>query len=274
MKFSVLMSVYKNETVENFKESMDSILSQTLMPNEIVLMRDGPVSEQLQETIDSYVSANDIISYYPLPENQGLGIALSIGVTKAKYDYIARMDTDDVAFIDRFEKQVKYLELHPEISVCGGQIYEFIGTTENVVGKREVPTEHDAIYQFMKKRNSLNHMTVMFNRKDVLDAGNYQDMYLVEDYYLWCRMLNLGYKFGNLEDVLVYARTNEDMYQRRGGFKYFNSWRMIENYKLKTGITGFKEYYTTLAMRFCVQILMPNRLRGFILKRFSRNRGK
>lgn len=273
MKFSVLMSVYKNESVSNFRESMDSMLNQTLLPDEIVLMRDGPVPDELQQVIDEYVAANNLISYYPLDENQGLGIALSIGVKKAKYDYIARMDTDDVAFLNRFELQTKYMEENPEISVCGGQIYEFIGTTENVVGKREVPTDHEGICQFMRKRNSFNHMTVMFRREDVLAAGNYQDMYLVEDYYLWCRMLNLGYKFGNLDEVLVYARTNEDMYQRRGGYKYFKSWKMIEQYKRETGITTFKEYASTLIMRFTVQILMPNKVRGAILKKFSRRQG-
>lgn len=270
MKFSVLMSVYKNESIENFKESMDSVLSQTHMPDEIVLMRDGPVPDDLQAVIDDYVKANSCISYYPLEVNQGLGIALSIGVEKAKYDYIARMDTDDIAVSNRFEIQTKYMEDHPEIDVCGGQIYEFIDNIDNIAGKREVPLKHDEIKNFMKRRNSFNHMTVMFKKESVLQAGNYQDMYLVEDYYLWCRMLNLGYKFGNIDEVLVYARTNLDMYQRRGGFKYFKSWKMIEDYKRSTGITGLRDYISTLTMRFVVQILIPNKLRGYILKTYSR----
>ncbi len=270
MKFSVLMSVYKNESVENFIESMDSILSQSLLPDEIVLMRDGPVPDEMQSVIDEYVSNNACISYYPLEKNQGLGVALSIGVRKAKYDYIARMDTDDVALPNRFERQVEFFESHPDIDVCGGQIYEFIGTIDNISGKREVPLKHDDICEFMKRRNSFNHMTVMFKKESVLNAGNYQDMYLVEDYYLWCRMLNMGFQFGNIDEVLVYARTNEDMYQRRGGYRYFKSWKMIEKYKLQTGITSYRQYMSTLIMRFVVQILMPNKIRGFVLKRFSR----
>ena len=272
MQFSVLMSVYRNEKPQNFVEAMDSVLSQTLLPNEIILMRDGPVPEELQRIIDGYVKGEYgyLFSYYPLKDNHGLGNALRVGVKKAKYDYIARMDTDDIAEPNRFELQTDFMEQHPEISVCGGQIYEFIGNKDNIAGNREVPLDHEAIAQFMRKRNAFSHMTVMFRKQDVLDAGNYKEMYLVEDYYLWCRMLIKGYKFANLPDILVYARTDENMYQRRGGYKYFLSWKAIEQFKLKNGITNPGEYIRTLIMRFCVQVLIPNKVRGFILKRFAR----
>lgn len=270
MKFSVLMSVYKNESISNFINSMDSMLNQTVLPDEIILMRDGPIPEKLQSIVDNYVKNNRIISYYPMKENKGLGWALNIGVKKAKYDYIARMDTDDIALPDRFEKQIKFMEENPEISVCGGQIFEFINNIDNKVGKREVPFDNNGICKFMKKRNAFNHMTVMFKKQDVLDAGNYVEMHLVEDYYLWCRMMIKGYKFANMPDVLVYAQTSEEMYQRRGGYKYFKSWKKIEQFKLKNKITGLKDYYSTLIMRFTVQVLMPNKVRGFVLKNFSR----
>ena len=270
MNFSVLMSIYKNETIDNFITAMDSVLNQTLMPDEIILMRDGPVSEKMQNVIDDYVKKHAIITYCPLDENKGLGEALRRGVRKARNDIIARMDTDDFALPNRFELQIEYAKAHPDVSVWGGQIEEFIGDISNIVGKREVPTEHEDICRFMKKRNSFNHMTVMFRRQDVLDAGNYKELFLVEDYYLWCRMLVKGYRFGNLPEVVVYARTSEDMYQRRGGYKYFKSWKAIEQFKLENGITNLSEYTQTLAMRFAVQVLMPNRVRGFVLKKFSR----
>lgn len=272
MKFSVLMSVYKNEKPENFVEAMDSVLDQTLLPNEIIVMRDGPVSDRMQNTIDRYLKGKygSIFSYYPMEQNQGLGNALKIGVEKAKYDYIARMDTDDIAEPNRFEFQTSFMEKHPEISVCGGQIYEFIGSKGNVAGKREVPLTHDEISEFMRKRNPFCHMTVMFKKQDVLDAGNYIEMHLVEDYYLWCRMFIKGYRFANLPEILVYARTDENMYQRRGGYKYFLSWKAIEKFKLDNGITKRSEYMKTLAMRFCVQVLTANKVRGIILKKFAR----
>ncbi len=272
MKFSVLMSVYKNEKPENFVEAMDSVLTQTLMPDEIVLMRDGPVPGEMQSVINRYLNGEfgSVFSYYPMEQNQGLGNALKLGVEKAKYDYIARMDTDDIAEPNRFELQTSFMEEHPEISVCGGQIYEFIGSRDNIAGKREVPLMHDEIADFMKNRNPFSHMTVMFKRQDVLAAGNYIEMHLVEDYYLWCRMLIKGYKFANLPEILVYARTDENMYQRRGGYKYFLSWKAIEKFKLENGITKRPEYMKTLTMRFCVQVLTPNKVRGIILKKFAR----
>ena len=272
MKFSVLMSVYKNEKLENFIESMDSILSQTLLPNEIILMRDGPVLDEMQNLINQYLNGKyaDLFSYYPLDKNVGLGNALKIGVENAKYDYIARMDTDDIAEPKRFELQVDFLKKHPEISVCGGQIFEFIGDKNNIVGKREVPLLHKDIAKFLRKRNPFSHMTVMFKKQDVIEAGNYIELHFVEDYYLWLRMYVKGYKFANLDEILVCVRTDEKMYQRRGGYKYFLSWKAIEKYKLDNDITTLLEYIKTLTMRFCVQVLMTNRTRGFILKKFSR----
>ena len=272
MKFSVLTSVYKNEKLENFIEAMDSVLSQTLLPDEIILMRDGPVSVEMQNLINKYITGKYayLFSYFPLDENVGLGNALRIGLEKAKYEYIARMDTDDIAEPNRFEIQVKFMEQNPEISVCGGQIYEFIGEKNNIVGKREVPLIHEDIGKFIRKRNPFSHMTVMFRKQDVIDVGNYIELHYVEDYYLWCRMFIKGYKFANLPDVLVYARTDEKMYQRRGGYKYFQSWKSLEKFKLKNGITNMFDYHKTLIMRFCVQVLMTNKIRGFVLKKFAR----
>lgn len=274
MKFSVLMSVYKNEKPENFVQAMDSVLNQTRLPDEIVLIRDGPVSKEMREIINRYRNGEfgKLISYYPLKENVRLGNALRIGVNRAKYDYIARMDTDDIAEPNRFELQASFMDGHPEISVCGGQIYEFVGDKKNINGVRKVPLNHREIVQFMRIRNAFNHMTVMFRKKDVIDAGNYRELHLVEDYYLWCRMLIMGYKFANLPEILVYARTDEDMYRRRGGYNYFKSWKAIESFKYRSGITNRTEYCSTLIMRFCAQVLMPNKMRGFVLNRFARQK--
>lgn len=273
MQFSVLMSVYKKEKPEYFKQALDSVLNQTLMPEEIILMRDGPVPEELQKTINEYLKGEykDLISYYPLKENVGLGRALRIGVRKSKYDYVARMDTDDIAVPNRFELQVEFLNNHPEVSVCGGQIYEFIDRKENIVCKREVPLEHEDIVRFMKSRNAFSHMTVMFKKQDVIDSGNYKDMYSIEDYYLWCRMLASGNRFANLPNVLVYARTGKNMYQRRGGYKYYESCKNIARYNLKEGFINRIEYSSYLIIRFFVHVILSNSLRGVFFREFTRN---
>ena len=112
----------------------------------------------------------------------------------------------------------------------------------------------------------------MFSKQDVIDAGNYIELHFVEDYYLWCRMYLRGYKFANLPEIIVYARIDENMYQRRGGYKYFKAWKVLEKFKLENRITNKNEFIKTLAMRFCVQVLAPNKLRGFILKKFARKK--
>lgn len=269
MKFSVLMSIYKNESITNFKTAMDSILCQTLMPDEIVLVRDGAVPDDLQAVIDEY-KTNPLIKYIPLEKNQGLGKSLAHGLKYAANDIVARMDTDDICEPNRFKIQITYLENHPEVDVLGGQIIEFIQDPNTPRGIRNVPLDDKDIKNYMKRRNPFNHMTVVFRKEKVLAAGSYQDMYLVEDYFLWCRMSLRGCVFANVPEVVVYARTGKDMFKRRGGYKYFKSWKAIEEFKLNNGMTSKWQYLKTVMMRFGVQVLMPSSIRGFVLENFSR----
>ena len=263
------MSIYKNETIDNFKTAIESVLNQTIKPDEIVLVRDGKVSDELQYTIDHYVE-KFAITYLPLEKNQGLGRALAYGLEHTKNDIVARMDTDDICMPNRFELQMAYINAHPEADVVGGQIIEFLDNPNNQLGIRNVPLWHGDICEFMKRRNPFNHMTVVFKKSKVIAAGNYQDMHFVEDYYLWCRMALMGCEFANVPDVVVLARTGKDMYKRRGGLKYFKSWKAIEKFKLNCGMTSLFQYLRTLTMRFGVQVLCPGWLRGIILVKFSR----
>ena len=273
--FSVLMSVYAKENVNYFKISIDSILAQTLLPDEIVLIRDGQVPAEMQDTIDYYLAKYEgLFNYIPLEENKGLGNALMIGVNAAKYDLIARMDTDDIARKNRFELQIDYMSKHPNVSVLGGQIAEFIGSVENFVGKREVPTDSNSIKKYLKRRNAFNHMTVVFRKDEVIKAGNYLSTYFYEDYFLWCQMLLTGAEFANLSEVLVFARTGEALYKRRGGYKTFCSCKSFEKYKYTNGITNWFEYTTNLIIYFTFQVMLPNDLRGFIMKNMLRERIK
>ena len=270
--FSVLMSVYKNEDPKHFIDSLESILNQTIKPSEIVLVRDGQVPKELQEIIDRYVNTYDFFNYIPLEENSGLGNALNIGLLHTKYDLVARMDTDDIATENRFELQLDYFNQNPDTSICGGQILEFIDNPENIVAKRELPLTHNDICRFLKGRCPFNHMTVMFKKADVLKAGNYQPFLFMEDYYLWCRMYLNGAVFANLNESLVLARVGEDMYRRRGGFNYFKSGYRLEKFKLQNKIVGMFEFLKRVSMRFVIQVLMPNALRGWVLKTFCRKK--
>lgn len=269
--FSVLMSVYKNDTPPFFARAIDSVLNQTIPPAEIVLVRDGEVTEELQKTINAYLGKYSVlINYIPLETNQGLGNALRIGVENAKYELIARMDSDDVSVNNRFELQLSAFEKYPETDIVGGQITEFIESEDNIVSHRIVPKRHDAIARYCKSRCPLNHMTVMFKKSAVLSAGNYFPLHFAEDYLLWCKMLSGGSRFANLEETLVNVRVGSEMYRRRGGWKYFRSLRMVEQYKLSVGLIGYTLYTKHLLMRFVQCVLLPNRLRGWLYKKIAR----
>lgn len=271
--FSVVTSVYKNDKPEFVRASIDSMLvNQSVKPDEIVLIQDGPVPYELSRLLLEYKDKyGDLMNVIILEKNGGLGNALMLGVENAKYDIVARMDSDDICAPDRFEKQLAYLESHPECDIVGGQITEFIDTPDNIVGKREVPCDNEAIYHYMRSRCALNHPTVMFKKKAILDAGNYQDWFWNEDYYMWIRMMEQGCVFANLPDVLVNMRSGIDQYGRRGGMKYFKSEIGIKKLMLEKGMINRKEYVVNYIQRFIIQLMMPNSVRGWIIRKFARH---
>ena len=271
-KFSVCTSVYKNDKPEFVRVALDSMLvHQSVKPDEIVLVQDGPVPEELSLLLSEYEGKFPVVMHViRLEKNGGLGNALRLGVENAKYDIIARMDSDDICLTDRFEKQLAYLEAHPECDIVGGQMTEFIDSPDNIVGRREVPLTNEKIYEFMKSRCALNHVTVMFRKEAVMKAGNYQDWFWNEDYYLWVRMMMAGCKFANIPDVAVNVRSGADQYARRGGKKYFDSEIGIKKLMLEKGIINRKEYVVNYIQRFIIQLLLPNSVRGWVFRTFAR----
>ena len=271
-RFSVCTSVYKNDKPEFVRVALDSMLVlQSVKPDEIVLVQDGPVPEGLSLLLSEYEDKyTEVMHIIRLEKNGGLGNALRLGVENARYDIIARMDSDDICLPDRFEKQLTYLDEHPECDIVGGQITEFIDSPDNIVGRREVPLTNEEIYGFMKSRCALNHMTVMFRKEAVLKAGNYQDWFWNEDYYLWVRMMMAGCKFANIPDVAVNVRSGADQYARRGGKKYFDSEIGIKKLMLEKGMINRKEYVVNYIQRFIIQLLLPNSVRGWVFRTFAR----
>lgn len=223
-KFSVLISVYFKESSLFFDEALNSIEQQTLKPNEIVLVEDGPLTEELNTVIESHLQ-NSTIPYkiVKLEKNMGLGIALRKGVNACQYPWIARMDSDDISVVDRFEKQVAYLNRNPDVDVLGSWIQEFSDSPNDDTVYRKTPCKDNDIVKFAKYRNPLNHVTVMFRKSAVQSVGGYKDMNGFEDFYLWIRMMQKGYLFANIDEVLVKVRTGQDMLFRRHGWKYFKN---------------------------------------------------
>ena len=265
MLFSVLMSVYYGDKPEDVATALDSLLLQQLPPNQIVLVLDGPISEKMSETVKIYADANPIIDVIPLKTNVGLGKALGIGLTYCKYEYIARMDSDDYSLPDRFEKQIEFLEKHPDIDILGGQITEYDADMKSVLAVRNVPLNMEEITERMKTRNAMNHVTVIYKKDAVLSAGNYLHCPYFEDYYLWCRMIKNGNTFHNLSDNLVNVRTGEKMYQRRGGQTYNRAIIEFQKKIRELGFISHTQYMKNLCIRLCVAN-MPNSLRAYLYK--------
>ena len=273
--FSVAMSVYKNDSAKFFDRALNSILvEQSVLPSEVVLVVDGPVGEEIEQVIIDYIQKGFPIKEIRLKKNGGLGNALKIAVENCSNELVARMDSDDVSVKDRFEKQLEILKKDQAIDIVGGDITEFIGEEDNIVGLRSCPQTDIEIKSYMKKRCALNHVSVMFKKSAVLNVGNYQDWFCNEDYYLWIRMLKQGCCFVNTGTVLVNVRVGEEMYQRRGGLKYFNSEKALQKFMLKNKIIGFGTYCVNVIKRFIVQVLLPNKLRGWVFKKFARTKVK
>ena len=264
--YSVLMSVYVKEKPEYLQAAMDSIWQQTVKTDDFVLVCDGPLNEELDAVITKAEKDHPELHVVRLANNSGLGNALNEGMKHCKNELIARMDSDDIAYSDRCERQLSVFRDHPEISLCSGTVTEFIDTTDNVVGKRALPVTHEEIVAFSQKRNPCNHPSVMFKKSAVDAAGGYIEKYhLFEDYYLWVRMLMNGSKAQNIKEPILYMRTPADLYMRRGGKAYAKDMLAFHKWLKDQGWIDVGTYLTG-AVPHAVICILPNSLRGLIYK--------
>lgn len=271
--FSVAMSVYKNDNPIFFDRALQSITeNQKVMPTEIVIIVDGPVDEKINAVIEKYSEKYGNLNVIRLDKNAGLGNALKLAIENAKYELIARMDSDDVSAPNRFEQQLEIMTKNSAVDIVGGDISEFIGDENNIVAKRKVPILDKEIKEYLKTRCPFNHMTVMYKRSAVLKSGNYIDLFYNEDYWLWIRMVENNCIMANTGTILVNARVGEDMYKRRGGKQYFKSEMFLQKYMLKNGIINLPTFVLNSSKRFVVQMLLPNAIREWVFKTFARTK--
>lgn len=271
--FSVAMSVYKNDNPIFFDRALQSITeNQKVMPTEIVIIVDGPVDEKINAVIEKYSEKYGNLNVIRLDKNAGLGNALKLAIENAKYELIARMDSDDVSAPNRFEQQLEIMTKNSAVDIVGGDISEFIGYENNIVAKRKVPILDKEIKEYLKTECPFNHMTVMYKRSAVLKSGNYIDLFYNEDYWLWIRMVENNCIMANTGTILVNARVGEDMYKRRGGKQYFNSEMFLQKYMLKNGIINLPTFVLNSSKRFVVQMLLPNAIREWVFKTFARTK--
>lgn len=267
--FSVLISLYYKEKPEYLSTALKSIWDdQYLKPDEIVIVKDGPLTDELNKIIDDFstIAPVNIIS---LPINQGLGAALNIGLLSCKNEIVARMDSDDISQSIRFQKQINFLINNPEIDILSSWIDEFMDQPDNIVSIRKLPENHNEIYNYAKKRCPVNHPVIVFKKSAVIKAGGYLPFPLFEDYYLWARMLMSGAKFYNFQESLLLFRSNQATFKRRGGFIHSIIEIKMQFFFYKIGFISTTEMFRNIFIRSTVR-LMPNKFRYLFYKHFLR----
>lgn len=264
------MSVYYKEKAIYLKQAIESIQTQTYPTNDFVLVCDGPLIEELDLVIENKkMELGKIFNVVRLDKNSGLGNALNEGIKHCKNELIARMDSDDISYPNRCEKQMFIFNNNPNISICSGTVEEF-STEPNIVdSKRVLPETNPEIIEFAKKRNPFNHPCVMYKKSSVLAAGSYRDFYLLEDYYLWIRMLIAGNQGYNIQESLLHMRAGTDMYLRRAGWKYGMSQLKLFEFMKEQGFINKGQFIKSSIIRTGSSIA-PNFIRKFMFERILR----
>lgn len=264
MTFTILQSVYKKDNPEYLSESLQSIAENTLLPSSIVLVKDGILTPELESVISEWQKKLPlkVVGY---EQNQGLAYALNYGLQFVDTELVARMDSDDICYPDRFEKQISYFMNNTNLALLSGYIDEFNDNPNIIVSTRTVPLDYSAIKEFLKRRNAFNHMAVMFKKSAVIASGNYQTVPYFEDYDLWIRMIQNGFYAENIPEKLVKARIGNDMIGRRHGIAYSKYEINFLKRQLKSGFISKSEYMKLVIKRVPVR-LFPKRVLKIIYK--------
>lgn len=267
------MSVYYKDSPEWLKQSIGSMLKQTVEPAEFIIVKDGPVTQKINKVLDHYKKSHpELFNIIQLKENVGLGLALRTGIENCHNEYIARIDADDYAVPKRVETQLNIFKKHPELGLVGSNVEEFSDTIDNVISHVVLPEKHQDIYSFAKKRCPFRHPSLLYKKSAVLTAGNYRSYHLCEDYDLYTRLLQTGCKCFNIQKPLTYMRVDKDFYKRRGGIKYLKSILKFKNEQVATGFFSKKDYVVS-ATPHIITCLMPNALRDWTYRKLLRRKG-
>lgn len=268
--YSVLMSVYSKEQALFLGESIESMLSQTIMPKDFVIVCDGPLTKELDGMIDSYKKKYpELFQVVRLPENVGLGKALNEGMKRCRYEIIARMDSDDISLPDRMERQLCAL-FEQNADIVSGTLVEFDEQHPQGFRKRALPQMQEEIRRFARRRNPFNHPCTVYKKASVMKSGGYQHFAGFEDYYLWVRMLMAGMRGYNVQETVLKMRVT-GMHQRRGGRKYAGAIVKFRLYLLKSGFCSPADFLYTVIGHVGVSLL-PNRLREVFYNKILRRK--
>lgn len=269
--YSVLLPVYHKDLPEYIKIAIDSMLAQTLPPEEIVIAIDGPIGESLASVIHEYqLKHGGLFSVYQYDVNEGLGRLLNKTLSLCRNEYIARMDADDYSVPERMEKQFLLFRQHPEIDILGSNVNEFMKSIRKPVARVVLPEQPKDVLRFAKKRCPIRHPTLLYKKTDILNVGNYRDVFLMEDYDLIVRLLHGGYKIYNIQEPLVFMRIGKDFYKRRGGIRYLRGVFVAKKSFLVMGFFSIKDFLISFGCQAII-ILMPGWFRELFYKKFLRH---
>tara|TARA_Y200000002_G_scaffold361983_1_gene348613 strand:- start:16994 stop:17788 length:795 start_codon:yes stop_codon:yes gene_type:complete len=262
--FSVLMSIYANEKAEYLDECLKSIVGQTLLPTQVVIVEDGPITIELEDAIAKYQKCLNILRV-PIKNNGGLAKALNIGLNFCDNDVIARMDADDICESHRFEKQYSYLEKNPAIAALSAGITEYNQTMTKIIKHKILPSSHEELLKFSKFRSPLNHPAVMYRKQAILSVGGYPEFF-PEDYFLWIKLICNGFMIANLSESLIKMRVGDALSDRRG-WQFLPGELKTLSYMKKHKMVNFLEYLLIFYARGVLR-LSPKWLRRLFYKIF------
>ena len=252
MKFSLLLPVYHKDTLEWLTASLDSIIAQTKLPTEVIVLQDGDISLALQQKIKNFQKTN-CCQWLKFKGHKGLANILNEGLKNAKYNWVARLDSDDINLPDRYQKQIDFLEKNPEVDLVGGYCLEFDTNPNGPYQMKKLPLTTKKIHSLLKKRNAINHVSVFYRKSSVLQTGGYESYLGMEDYHLWVKMILKGFCLRNIPEKLILQRAGKGMIDRRGGWKYFWTEVRLQIFFLKVGFINLREFFRNLAVRLILR---------------------
>ncbi|TDC59528.1 glycosyltransferase [Actinomadura sp. GC306] len=247
--FTLLMTVYGGDRAEHVRVAFRSAVhEQTLRPDQVVLVQDGPVAPELAACLRALVAGSPVeTSFVPLEHNRGLGPALDAGLRASHHDIVARMDADDVAMPHRFQTQVPLVRAGADL--VGAGLLEFDTDISDIVGQRTPPSDPADIARYSRLHDPFNHPTVVYRRSAVVAAGGYGDLPLMEDYWLFVRMIANGARMVNVAEPLVYYRVGDGAYERRGGRDLLRSELLLQRHMLREGFISSPQYWRNVMVR-------------------------
>lgn len=270
--YSVLMSVYAKDRPEYLDAAIASMAAQTVPFRDMVVVCDGPLTDGLDKVLDDWKWELDgRLTLHRLPENGGLGAALAAGLPLCRCDVVARMDADDVSRPDRCRILLGKMAADG-LDLVGGAIEEFDREPGDMGSVRAVPLEKGDIDTWLKGRNPFNHVSVVFDRHVVEQAGDYQPFPWMEDYWLWARMIAGGCRCANVPDVLVDVRTGDGMYARRSNTAYLKSQVRFFSELRKLGLIGRFDQAKAVAERTIATMLPAGMVKAVYNKVLRRRR--